>query len=749
LAVEAEDEGGPVEGGEPDGVAVAEGFDEAELLESEGGIGGGLGDLAAKVVGEVLPGLGGVLHLRGELFGEAADAAEGGVEVFVGLEAEAEAFVGEAVEALGGEEEEGLEAAEESGGAGAISFGGGADGLDLVEEACFALSVGAEEGLGVLDEGFGQAEALGDDEGIAAARGADEEAEGGEEGLGVELDGGVFDAGGGEGVAFEPAEVGGGEDVGAEFAEAVKDGGGKGDAFDGVGAGAEFVEEDEGAAVGAGEDLDEATDVGGEGGEALFEALFVADVGEDLSIHGEGRFGGGGDVKAGLGHQDEEADGFEGDGFAAGVGAGDKQEVEVVAETEVEGDDVGEGVVRLDVFAAGGEVQEEGMAGLEEGEVDVGAEGEGMEAVGEAEACLGVGEVDLGEGAEGAEDVGAAVEDEAGEEPEDAPGFLAFLGEGVFELIGEFGEFDGFDVERLGGVGAVEDDAAKAVAVVGFEGDDGAAVAGEEAFVLDGVVHFGARDDGLALLLDFGAEEGDGEADFLEAGRGVVAEGAVRLEAAVDFVDDGQEVVEVSGPVAEAVVRSFGEFGAEVLEAAGGVEGLADFEELVGFEDGGSGAEVFEERGDVAEAGEGESRALFEESFELGGFGEASEDPFGVGRGVEGEGGGAAEAAGNEGGEEFANGRKLEDLEGVFVDAFGHGRHCKGRRGRRRGVAGLRIGGWGWGIWGGEEGSNMARQDSRGGGGRARAKAGGEPGGEGGKGGELSKREGSSAEGGQ
>ena len=63
-------------------------------------------------------------------------------------------------------------------------------------------------------------------------------------------------------------------------------------------------------------------DVRGEGREILLDGLIVADVGED-GVE-DGKLGAvGGDGHAGLRHQGEQADGFEGDGFAAGVGAGD------------------------------------------------------------------------------------------------------------------------------------------------------------------------------------------------------------------------------------------------------------------------------------------------------------------------------------------------------------------------------------------------------------------------------------------
>ena len=64
--------------------------------------------------------------------------------------------------------------------------------------------------------------------------------------------------------------------------------------------------------------------MGGEAREVALDGLGVAYVGVDAGEEGEVcLFGGDGD--AGLGHEGEEAEGFERDGFAAGVGAADDE----------------------------------------------------------------------------------------------------------------------------------------------------------------------------------------------------------------------------------------------------------------------------------------------------------------------------------------------------------------------------------------------------------------------------------------
>ncbi|MPM35278.1 hypothetical protein SDC9_81868 [bioreactor metagenome] len=75
--------------------------------------------------------------------------------------------------------------------------------------------------------------------------------------------------------------------------------------------------------------------MGGEGGEVLGDGLFVADVCQHLAEHGEAAVVGRRDVKPALGHQHQQADGFEGDRLAAGVGSGDNQRVEGVSQRQV------------------------------------------------------------------------------------------------------------------------------------------------------------------------------------------------------------------------------------------------------------------------------------------------------------------------------------------------------------------------------------------------------------------------------
>ena len=123
-------------------------------------------------------------------------------------------------------------------------------------------------------------------------------------------------------VASHAPVVGGGDGQDAPVAEVAQDGLGQGRPLLRVGAGTQFVDEYQGTGGYLVEDSPQVLDVGAEGGQRLLDALLVANVGVDTVQ--QGKLGGlGGDVQAGVGHQSQQADGLEGHGLAAGVGAGD------------------------------------------------------------------------------------------------------------------------------------------------------------------------------------------------------------------------------------------------------------------------------------------------------------------------------------------------------------------------------------------------------------------------------------------
>ncbi len=126
-----------------------------------------------------------------------------------------------------------------------------------------------------------EAEPFGNGKRIRAARQADGEAIRGRERLQIKFHAGVGDSRRGVGVHFKFGVVRGGERGHALIEQIRKDGAGDGRAFGRVGAGAEFVEDDERARVGLLQNFDDVGDVRRKSGQALLDGLFVADVGVD------------------------------------------------------------------------------------------------------------------------------------------------------------------------------------------------------------------------------------------------------------------------------------------------------------------------------------------------------------------------------------------------------------------------------------------------------------------------------------
>ncbi len=196
--------------------------------------------------------------------------------------------------------------------------------MQLVEKLAYVAGLRAETRAGAFDDGGIQAQALRDVDACRRAGHADFQFVGRLQRGFVEADRGVHDAGSIGGVDLERGVMGGDDGHAADAAEVSGDGDGECGAFFGIGGGAEFVEQDERVRGRGARDEIDVGDVRGEGGKILLDRLVVADVGEDGVEDGE--FGAvGGDGKSGLRHQGEQADGFQGDGFAAGVGAGDDE----------------------------------------------------------------------------------------------------------------------------------------------------------------------------------------------------------------------------------------------------------------------------------------------------------------------------------------------------------------------------------------------------------------------------------------
>ena len=420
--------------------------------------------------------------------------------------------------------------------------------LELAEELFHGGGLGGGVLAGAVEDAFGHAESLGDGEGIGASGGAHEESVGGLEGDGVELGGGVDDAVGGVGEDLELAVVGGGDDHAVEVEQFLEQGAGEGGALGGVGAGAELVEQDEGARSGGLDDADDVGHVGGEGGEGLFDRLFVADVGEDVVEDGDAGAGLGGDWQSGLGHEAEQSDGLEGDGLAAGVGSGDEDAAGVGGECGGDGDDVaGEervtGGVEDEVgvgVVVGGANPVEGVVLGGQGRVELGSEPR-----------LGLGEVDLGEAADGGSDGSGFFADRFAEGAEDAVDLALLFASGFAQAIAEFDDGERLDEEGGSGGGDVVDDGGHLATEFGLDRDDVASVALGDQGLLGDALGDGVAEGALELLFESVLDGADAVAGLGEGAGGVVGDFAALVDGGFDLSDYGGEVGDALGDAGE------------------------------------------------------------------------------------------------------------------------------------------------------------------------------------------------------
>ena len=220
--------------------------------------------------------------------------------------------------------------------AGARILGDGAFAGDLVQQGLGLTRLRRDVGAGSVEDFRWHAQALGDRQGVGPSGSADHQPIGRRERLDVELDARVLDARHGLGVALQLGIVRRGDDVGAAFAQEIEQRPSDRRALLWVGARAELVEQDQRAAVGFAQHSHNARDVARKRGEALLQALLVADVGLHPLEDRHQRALVGGHEQTGLRHQRQQAGGLEGDRFAACVRAGDQQDVELAAQVEAD-----------------------------------------------------------------------------------------------------------------------------------------------------------------------------------------------------------------------------------------------------------------------------------------------------------------------------------------------------------------------------------------------------------------------------
>ena len=203
------------------------------------------------------------------------------------------------------------------------------------------------------------------------------------------------------------------------------------------------------------------------------------------------------------------------------------------------------------------------------------------------------------------------------------------------------------------------DDACDLAALLGLDGD-GEAVAtnGDELFLRCACV--GERAKGTAEgVLDGAMLALEGAADAGELGTGVVGEAAVRLDLALQGVEERGKVgvedgLRERGDGRPAGGDGVGRFGSEDAPGFGDLGEGEEVEEVEGFKGGAGDAGLGEEIFGVEDAGEAEERAAGDEVADLVDAVVLEGDPGEVGGGLEGEDAVAADGGGGAASEKLA-----------------------------------------------------------------------------------------------
>ncbi len=471
---------------------------------------------------------------------------------------------------------------------------------------------------GVVDDDIRQAEALSDGERLAATRQADRQPVGRAERVEVELDRCVAGSGRGMRIRLELRVVGRRRDQGAGPDEMVEQGLRERRALGRVRPGTELVEQHERAGAGLGDDPDDRAEMAGEGRQGLRDRLLVADVGEHVAPDREPAPSLGRDVEAGLVHQAEQPERAQGDGLAAGVGAGHDERRVAVTEPDIDRDDT---------------ARQAGMPGRQQhdlgpfrrlgpGAVDVGGEG-----------CLGGPEVEPGEGLERLPEgvgVGRYQRRQLVEDPRDLLG----LGDlGLAPRVAELDRHERLDEQRLPAPRRVVDDALDPGPGLRLDGDDVPAVPQCDDRLLERRPELGP-DQRVEPAPQAVVRHADGRPEPAEPRRRRVQQLADRVEAARQRRPDGRQGVELAPELAQQRAPVVGQ---RRRQPGGRIEGVGDLEEL-GRVQAAAAGRALDGRPDVAGGADADARPLLDERPGLVGLVEHPAHHDRVARRLEGRG---------------------------------------------------------------------------------------------------------------
>ena len=281
-------------------------------------------------------------------------------------------------------------------------------------------------------------------------------------------------------------------------------------ALDRVGAGAQLVYQAERAGVGKLHDADNIRHVRREGGQRLLNALLVADVHQHAAKNTQLAVVGAGHQQAAHRHQREQAERFEGDGLAAGVGTRDDKGVKFSAEVDVDRHHLVLGDQRMPRLL---EVDDAAVIDNRHGR-----------AHGIGEVGLGKDEVELREALIAADDRVRKVTGVGGQFEENALDLFLLL---VFEhanIIVRLHHAHRLDKDRLTAGGGVVYQTGHVVAALGANGHHISAVALGDDGVLQILYVFAAVDDFVEHLARLGRRGADLAPDVGERGARLVGD---------------------------------------------------------------------------------------------------------------------------------------------------------------------------------------------------------------------------------
>ncbi len=168
-------------------------------------------------------------------------------------------------------------------------------------------------------------------------------------------------------------------------------------AFGRISSGSKLIEQHQRLAVGSIENVYYLPHVCGKGAEALLNALLVADIGIHLPENRDLRILTRRDMNPALGHQHQQACGFEHDGFAARVRACHQEQVEIITQPYIYGHDVAHDVAHVAALLLACPTEQKRMAGLSQYEVFSVRQVRRRHAIGETKSCFGIGQIDKSE----------------------------------------------------------------------------------------------------------------------------------------------------------------------------------------------------------------------------------------------------------------------------------------------------------------------------------------------------------------